>query len=133
MCVVVRAAIVRNWGETFNIEECPVPQPTAGEALLKVRAGGGGLTLLNMRSGRFGGTTPRIMGHEIGGDIVAVGDGVTNVKVGDRATVYFYLVCGQCRWCRRGRETLVKILPAMLECTVMAASRNTFPYLVKIT
>lgn len=103
---MVRAAIVRNWGETFNIEECPVPQPTAGEALLKVRAGGVGLTLLNMRSGRFGGTTPRIMGHEIGGDIVAVGDGVTNVKVGDRATVYFYLVCGQCRWCRRGRETL---------------------------
>ena len=59
-----------------------------------------------MRSGRFGGTTPRIMGHELAGDIVAVGKGVTNVKIGDRAAVYFYLVCGHCRWCRGGRETL---------------------------
>jgi alcohol dehydrogenase, propanol-preferring len=88
------------------IEDRPTPEPKRGEAVLKVRAGGVGLTLLNMRSGRFGGSTPRIMGHELAGDIVAVGDGVTNVEVGDRAVVYFYLVCGQCRWCRGGRETL---------------------------
>jgi alcohol dehydrogenase, propanol-preferring len=102
----MKAAVVRNWGEAFAIEDRPIPQPKAGEALLKVRAAGVGLTLLNMRSGRFGGSTPRIMGHELGGDIVAIGDGVTNIKVGDRATVYFYLVCGHCRWCRGGRETL---------------------------
>jgi alcohol dehydrogenase, propanol-preferring len=46
------------------------------------------------------------MGHELGGDIVAVGEGVTNVRAGDRVAVYFYLVCGYCRWCRGGRETL---------------------------
>jgi propanol-preferring alcohol dehydrogenase len=102
----MKAAVVRNWGEVFVIEDCPIPQPRPGEAVLKVRAAGVGLTLLNMRSGRFGGTTPRIMGHELGGDIVAIGKGVTNVKVGDRSTVYFYLVCGLCRWCRGGRETL---------------------------
>jgi D-arabinose 1-dehydrogenase-like Zn-dependent alcohol dehydrogenase len=85
----VKAAVVRNWGETFVIEDRPTPEPKPGEALLKVRAGGVGLTLLNMRSGRFGGTAPRIMGHELAGDIVAVGDHVTNVKVGDRAAVYF--------------------------------------------
>jgi alcohol dehydrogenase, propanol-preferring len=102
----MKAAVVRYWGEAFVIEERPTPEPKRGEAVLKVRAGGVGLTLLNMRSGRFGGQTPRIMGHELGGDIVAIGEGVTNVKVGDRVAVYFYLVCGQCRWCRGGRETL---------------------------
>jgi D-arabinose 1-dehydrogenase-like Zn-dependent alcohol dehydrogenase len=89
MHMEMKAAVVRNWGEAFVIEDRPIPQPKSGEALLKVRAAGVGLTLLNMRSGRFGGTPPRIMGHELGGDIVALGDGVTNIKVGDRATVYF--------------------------------------------
>lgn len=102
----MKAAVVRQWGEPFVIEDRPDPKPKAGEAVLKVRAAGVGLTLLNMRSGRFGGETPRIMGHELGGDIVAVGEGVTNVKIGDRCSVYFYLVCGHCRWCRGGRETL---------------------------
>jgi propanol-preferring alcohol dehydrogenase len=46
------------------------------------------------------------MGHELGGDIVSVGEGVGNVKEGDRCSVYFYLTCGHCRWCRGGRETL---------------------------
>jgi propanol-preferring alcohol dehydrogenase len=102
----MKAAVVRSWGAPFTIEERPDPKPKRGEAVLKVRAGGVGLTLLNMRSGRFGGETPRIMGHELGGDIVEVGEDVKNVKAGDRVSVYFYLVCGHCRWCRGGRETL---------------------------
>lgn len=102
----MKAAVGRNWGEAFVIEDRSTPEPKHGEAVLKVGAGGVGLTLLNMRSGRFGSTTPRIMGHELGGDIVAVGEGVTNVKVGDRVAVYFYLVCGRCWWCRSGHETL---------------------------
>ncbi len=59
-----------------------------------------------MRSGRFGGETPRIMGHELSGEIVEVGSAAKGVKVGDRVSVYFYFVCGHCRWCRGGRETL---------------------------
>ena len=102
----MKAAVVRSWGEAFVIEDRPTPEPMPGEAVMQIHAAGVGLTLLNMRSGRFGGTTPRIMGHELAGDIVAVGKGVTNVKIGDRAAVYFYLVCGHCRWCRGGRETL---------------------------
>mgnify|MGYP003342899721 CR=1 FL=1 len=74
--------------------------------MLKVRAAGVGLTLLNMRNGSFGGEAPRIMGHELGGDIVEVGSDVTELKVGDRCAVYFYLTCHRCRWCRGGRETL---------------------------
>src|SRR5277367_4276188 len=102
----MKAAVVRNWGEAFTIEDRAIPDPKADEAVLKVRAGGVGLTLLNMRSGRFGGETPRIMGHELSGEIVDVGSAAKGVKVGDRVSVYFYFVCGHCRCCRGGRETL---------------------------
>ena len=102
----MRAMVVREWGGTFVQEERPDPTPGPGEAVMKVRAGGAGLTLVKMRTGMYGGEAPRVMGHELGGDIVAVGEGVTNVKPGDRCGVYFYLNCGHCRWCRNGRETL---------------------------
>jgi len=102
----MRAMVVREWGGQFVQEERPEPKPKHGEAVMKVRAGGVGLTLVKMRTGMYGGSAPRIMGHELGGDIVAVGEGVDNVKVGDRCGVYFYLNCGYCRWCRNGRETL---------------------------
>ena len=102
----MRAMVVGKWGEGFKLEERLDPQPAPGEAVMKVRAAGVGLTLVTMRTGVFGGTAPRIMGHELGGDIIAVGDGVENVKIGQRCAVYFYLNCGHCRWCRNGRETL---------------------------
>lgn len=102
----MRAMVVKEWGQPFVLEERPDPTPGPGEAVMKVRAAGVGLTLVTMRTGVFGGEAPRVMGHELGGDIVAVGDGVTNVKPGDRCAVYFYLNCGHCRWCHGGRETL---------------------------
>jgi propanol-preferring alcohol dehydrogenase len=98
--------VARGWNEPFRLEERPDPEPGPGEAVMKVRAAGVGLTLLVMRTGVFGGETPRVMGHELAGDVVAVGEGVSNVRVGDRCAVYFYLTCGHCRRCRSGRETL---------------------------
>ncbi|MDE0780237.1 MAG: zinc-binding dehydrogenase [Alphaproteobacteria bacterium] len=102
----MRAMVVKEWGQPFILEERPDPEPGPGEAVMKVRAAGVGLTLVTMRTGVFGGEAPRVMGHELGGDIVAVGEGVTNIKPGDRCGVYFYLNCGYCRWCHGGRETL---------------------------
>ena len=67
----MKAMVVNNWGERSTLQDRPVPEAGPGEALMRVRAGGVGLTLLNMRTGRSGGTTPRIMGHELGGDIRA--------------------------------------------------------------
>jgi propanol-preferring alcohol dehydrogenase len=102
----MKAMVMHDWGERFRLEERPLPHPGPGEALMRVRAAGVGLTLINMRNGRLGGTVPRVMGHELGGDIVEVGPGVNDISVGDRCAVYFYLTCNRCRWCRGGRETL---------------------------
>ena len=102
----MKAMVVPQWGEKSVLMIRPDPKPSPREAVMKVRAAGVGLTLLNMRTGSFGGEVPRIMGHELAGDIVEVGSDVSELKVGDRCAVYFYLTCGRCRYCRGGRETL---------------------------
>jgi propanol-preferring alcohol dehydrogenase len=102
----MKAMVVESWGSPSVLKTVADPRPGPREAVLRVRAAAVGLTLLNMRTGSFGGDAPRIMGHEIAGDIVEVGTGVTEVKAGDRCAVYFYLTCHRCRWCRGGRETL---------------------------
>ena len=48
--------------------------------------------------------TPMIIGHEYMGHIVAMGQGVTNLKEGDRVTGEGHIACGHCRNCRRGKE-----------------------------
>lgn len=102
----MKAMVVENWGERSKLHEAKVPSPGWGEALLRLRSAAVGLTILNMRTGSFGGVAPRIMGHELAGDIVEVGPGVTDLKPHDRCVAYFYLTCNRCRWCRGGRETL---------------------------
>jgi alcohol dehydrogenase, propanol-preferring len=102
----MKAMVMRDWGEASFPATRPDPEPGLDEAVMRVRAAGVGLTLLNMRAGRLGGSTPRVMGHELGGDVVAIGAGVKGLSIGDRCTVYFYLTCNRCRWCRGGRETL---------------------------
>jgi propanol-preferring alcohol dehydrogenase len=73
-----------------------------------VRACGLGLTLVWNRNGRGGtsGKLPRIIGHEIAGDVTQVGPSVEGFTPGDRVNVYYYLICGNCRWCNRGRDDL---------------------------
>src|SRR5262249_56065192 len=69
-------------------------------------AWGGGL---RMQRGKAGGRRipfPRIIGHEIAGQIVEIGPGVTGLSVGDGVTAYFYLNCGHCRWCLANLEPL---------------------------
>jgi alcohol dehydrogenase, propanol-preferring len=102
----MRAMVLHGWGEPLRPEMRPVPEPGPGEALLRVRAAGVGLTLAHIKAGRFGGSVPRVIGHEVAGEIVRVGPGVPESRLGERCLVYFYLNCGDCRFCRANRETL---------------------------
>ena len=53
----MRAMVVPRWGEVSALREVAEPEAGPGDAVMKVRSAGVGLTLLNMRSGRFGGST----------------------------------------------------------------------------
>lgn len=102
----MKAMILKGAGTPLALETVPDPVPAPGEAVARVLACGAGLTIHHARAGRLKIEYPRILGHEITGEIVALGAGVSELKIGDPVTAYFYLTCGQCHWCRINRETL---------------------------
>ena len=106
----MKALVLHAANTPFSLEEVPDPTPGPGEAVAKIVACGSGLTIQHMRAGRGRIEYPRIIGHEITGEIVAVGSGVKNLAVGDAVTAYFYLSCGYCHWCLINRETLCENL-----------------------
>ena len=79
------------------------PAPAAGEAVVRVHAVG---VCGTDYAGYLGKMPyfdyPRIPGHELGVEVLAVGDGVTTVRPGDRCSVEPYLNCQRCHACRRG-------------------------------
>lgn len=102
----MKALVLPEPGVPFEIQDVPDPVARPGEAVARVISCGAGLTIQHMRAGRAAGKFPLIIGHEITGQIVATGDGVGDLAVGDAVTIYFYLNCGKCRWCTSGRESL---------------------------
>jgi D-arabinose 1-dehydrogenase-like Zn-dependent alcohol dehydrogenase len=90
------------------MREIPTPEPRPGEVLLRVDGCAVDRFDVAIRRGvRERATTlPHILGHEIAGTVSVPGDGVSGLRVGDRVASTLYLVCGKCRWCLRGRETI---------------------------
>jgi propanol-preferring alcohol dehydrogenase len=102
----MKAMVLKAAKTPFVLETVPDPTPGPGEAVARVLACGAGLTIHHVRAGRIPVAYPRIIGHEITGEIVALGAGVDDIAVDDPVTAYFYLTCGHCHWCRINRETL---------------------------
>ncbi len=102
----MKAMVLRKKGEPFVMEERPDPAAGPGEAVARVIACGSGLTIHHARAGRARVNYPVIIGHEVLGKVVEVGAGVKDHATGDIVTVYTYLSCGHCRWCRIDRESL---------------------------
>ena len=103
----MKAIVLPGPGEPFVMENRPDPEPGPGEAVARVLACGSGLTIQHTRIGR-GHTAnyPIVIGHEITGEITAVGADVDGLEVGDPVTCFFYLDCGRCKWCLSSRPTL---------------------------
>ncbi len=92
----------------FDLIETPVPSVGAGEALVRVRYAsvcGSDVHLYQWASwmAEHLKEIPRIVGHETAGEVVAVGEGVTEVQPGDFVVLETHLVCGTCYQCRTGR------------------------------
>ena len=103
----MKAMVLEKFGAPLKLMDRPMPKLGPNDSLIKVRACGIGLTVVSMIAtpGRVT-SYPRIPGHEIAGEIVEVGSEVKSFKAGQRVTNHFYLTCGNCRYCRSGRETL---------------------------
>ncbi|MCS6849191.1 MAG: zinc-binding alcohol dehydrogenase family protein [Anaerolineae bacterium] len=82
----------------------PPGAPGPGEALVRVHRVGICGTDVHAYRGKMPYLTyPRILGHELGVEVIAVGNGVTNVQISDRCAVEPYLNCGRCVACRAGK------------------------------
>jgi len=102
----MKAMILTAANAPFELTDVPDPVAGPGEAVAKVLACGSGLTIQHIKAGRIAAQFPRIIGHEITGEIVEVGQGAAGLRVGDPVTAYYYLCCGHCRWCLAGLEPL---------------------------
>jgi len=102
----MKAMVLKAPNTPFEMREVPDPIAGAGEAVARVITCGSGLTIQHFKAGRSLATFPRIIGHEITGEIVSIGAGVRSVAVGDPVTAYFYLNCGYCRKCLANLEPL---------------------------
>ena len=105
----MKAAVVHNFKQPLKIEELPVKEPQANEALIKVVASGVCHTDLHAADGDWPvkPNLPLVPGHEGVGYVAAVGNGVKDVKEGDAVGVpWLYTACGSCDYCTTGWETL---------------------------
>ena len=91
-------------GSTY-LECRPVPEPSAGEMLLRLRVVGFcGTDLFKLTTGTAAVGT--VLGHEVVGEVIKLGDGVSKFHVGDRVAVPHHVPCGKCVLCQRGYETM---------------------------
>ncbi|NNC40815.1 MAG: alcohol dehydrogenase catalytic domain-containing protein, partial [Acidimicrobiia bacterium] len=103
----MRALVLHEFGGPLVLEEVPLPVPGPGDVLLRVRGCAVDQFDLTIRAGkRANAVVPLVLGHEISGEVVAVGSEVEGWHVGDRAVSTLYLTCGRCRRCLGGRETI---------------------------
>jgi len=103
----MRVAMYYN-NRDVRLEEIPTPQIAPGELLVKVLASGicGSDVMEWYRIKK----APRVLGHEITGEIVEVGSGVKRYHIGDRVFVSHHVPCNTCRYCLNGYHTVCDTL-----------------------
>lgn len=101
---MMKAAIYHTPGQPLRIDNVPIPVPGDGEVLIKVGRCGICGSDLQMTSGNgHGFPTGVALGHEYAGEIVALGCGVSGLRVGERITSMPAKGCGRCAACLAGR------------------------------
>ena len=109
-----RAAVLRDMGaqrpyntsQPLKIEELELDAPRHGEILVRVRAAGLCHSDLSVIDGNRPRPLPMALGHEAAGEVMEVGDGVTDLEVGDHVLFSFVPSCGTCDYCLDGRAAL---------------------------
>jgi NADPH:quinone reductase-like Zn-dependent oxidoreductase len=106
----MKAVVFHEFGgsDVLGLEEVADPEPGPGEVTLEILACGLNHLDVDIREGvsRFPVEPPFILGCEVVGRITALGEGVTGWEVGERVLPYLMKTCGECRYCKTGRESL---------------------------
>lgn len=101
----MRAARYHAAHQPLSVDEVAIPEPAPDEVRVRVRASGICGTELHFTDGLYApADPPTTLGHEVAGEVDAVGAAVHDVAVGDRVVVNYLLFCSRCRWCRKGQQ-----------------------------
>jgi L-iditol 2-dehydrogenase len=96
--------------QRLELRDWPIPTPKSDEVLIRVKAVGICGSDIHYYEhgeiGRYKVEDPLILGHEVSGEVVEVGAGVTTLKVGDRVAIEPGVTCGRCSYCKNGRYNL---------------------------
>lgn len=98
----------------LRIEDAPVPEAGPGDLVIRVRTCSTcGTDAKIFRFGHHHISLPRVLGHEVAGEVTEVGPGVEDWSVGDRVQVIAAIPCGVCHFCRRGQHTVCEELESI--------------------
>ncbi|MBI1986911.1 MAG: Zn-dependent alcohol dehydrogenase [Nitrospinae bacterium] len=121
----MKAAVLRAFNQPLAIEEVEVPEPHAGEVLVKVVATGVCHSDLHVIKGDIQVPLPVVLGHEGAGIVEKVGPGVTTVSPGDHVVLAVLPSCGQCAPCVGGRPYICeRSWPVIFSGTMMDGTRR---------
>jgi len=102
----MKAAVFKALGKPLEIEDRPDPVPGQGEVILKVhRCGICGTDLHMTEPGGRIAACESVLGHEMAGEVVALGKGVSRLRVGDRVAALPLKGCGTCTFCKAGEPS----------------------------
>jgi Zn-dependent alcohol dehydrogenase len=101
-----KAVVWREGAVSVAVEEVEVRAPARGEVTVRLAACGVCHSDLSATNGTIPLAPPLVLGHEGAGVVVEVGEGVTDVAVGDHVISTFVSMCGRCRYCVTGRPVL---------------------------
>ena len=124
-----RAAVAFAPGQPLQIVEIDVAPPRAGEVLVKITHTGVCHTDAFTLSGADPeGIFPTVLGHEGGGIVVEVGEGVTSVAPGDHVIPLYTAECGNCKFCKSGKTNLCQKIRATQGKGLMPDGTTRFSY-----
>ena len=129
MTIKSRAAVAFAPNQPLRIVEVDVEPPKAGEVLVRIVATGVCHTDAYTLSGEDSeGVFPCILGHEGGGVVEAIGEGVTSVAVGDHVIPLYAAECRQCKFCKSGKTNLCSSVRATQGKGLMPDGTTRFSY-----
>jgi S-(hydroxymethyl)glutathione dehydrogenase / alcohol dehydrogenase len=103
----VKAAVLMAVGEALEVRDnVEVEEPHAGEVRVRLAASGVCHSDLSMQNGTMLTPTPIVLGHEGAGIIESLGEGVTDLAVGDHVVISWVPQCGSCYFCDRDQREL---------------------------
>jgi NDMA-dependent alcohol dehydrogenase len=101
-----KAVLCRELNKPVVVEEIEVESPRRDEVMIKISACGVCHSDLSATNGTIPFPPPLVLGHEGAGVVVEVGEGVTELKMGEHVVSSFVSMCGRCRYCVTGRPEL---------------------------